>query len=65
MTDQLYRYEELLALNLADPKRLQECLLKHGQVFLALDGLQPDVGHEGRVRGRVLMIQEHQPLPSE
>lgn len=46
MTDQLYRYEELLALNLADPKRLQEHLLKHGQVILALDGLQPDVGHE-------------------
>ena len=46
MTDQLYRYEELLALNLADPKRLQERLGKHGQVILALDGLQPDVGHE-------------------
>ena len=35
VTDQLYRYEELLALSLADPKRLQECLLKHGQVILA------------------------------
>jgi hypothetical protein len=46
VTDQLYRYEELLALHLADPKRLQECLRKHGQVILALDGLQPDVGHE-------------------
>lgn len=46
VTDQLYRYEELLALSLADPKRLQERLGKHGQVILALDGLQPDVGHE-------------------
>jgi hypothetical protein len=46
VTDQLYRYEELLALHLADPKRLQERLKKHGQVILALDGLQPDVGHE-------------------
>ena len=46
VTDQLYRYEELVALHLADPKRLQERLLKHGQVILALDGLQPDVGHE-------------------
>lgn len=45
VTDQLYRYEELLALSLSDPKRLQERLLKHGQVILALDGLQPDVGH--------------------
>ena len=35
VTDQLYRYEELLALNLADPKRLQERLVKHGQVILA------------------------------
>jgi len=45
VTDQLYRYEELLALNLADPKRLRERLGQHGQVLLALDGLQPDVGH--------------------
>ena len=35
VTDQLYRYEELLALSLADPKRLQERLGKHGQVILA------------------------------
>jgi hypothetical protein len=46
VTDQLYRYEELLALSLADPKRLQERLGEHGQVILALDGLQPDVGQE-------------------
>jgi hypothetical protein len=46
VTDQLYRYEELLALHLADSQRLQERMKEHQQVILALDGLQPDVGHE-------------------
>ncbi len=46
VTDQLYRYEELLALHLADQERLQERLKEQEQVILALDGLQPDVGHE-------------------
>jgi len=46
VTDQLYRYEELLALHLADEKRLRERLKEQKQVILALDGLQPDVGHE-------------------
>jgi len=46
VTDQLYRYEELLALHLADQERLQERLKGQKQVILALDGLQPDVGHE-------------------
>lgn len=46
VTDQLYRYEELLALHLADQERLQERLKDQKQVILALDGLQPDVGHE-------------------
>jgi hypothetical protein len=46
VTDQLYRYEELLALHLADSKRLAEILGKQKQVILAIDGLQPDVGHE-------------------
>jgi hypothetical protein len=46
VTDQLYRYEELLALRLLDEKRLRERLKDQKQVILALDGLQPDVGHE-------------------
>lgn len=46
VTEQLYRYEELLALHLADQQRLQTRLAEQGQVILALDGLQPDVGHE-------------------
>jgi hypothetical protein len=46
VTQQLYRYEELLALRFADQQRLHTQLLAQGQVVLALDGLQPDVGHE-------------------
>ncbi len=46
VTEQLYRYEELLALRLADQQRLRSCLTEQGHVVLALDGLQPDIGHE-------------------
>jgi hypothetical protein len=42
----LHRYEDLVALHLADPVRLRERLAGQGGVILALDGLQPDVGHE-------------------
>ena len=42
----LERYDELVALALADPLRLQRVTKTHGRVILALDGLQPDVGHE-------------------
>jgi hypothetical protein len=42
----LERYDELVALSLADPLRLQRITQTHGRVILALDGLQPDVGHE-------------------
>lgn len=44
VTDQLSRYEELLALHLADTKRVQERLRKQKQGILATPGLQPDVG---------------------
>src|SRR5436309_2071789 len=40
------RYEELVALRLADQTRLQDMLRQQGRVILALDGLQPDVGHD-------------------
>jgi hypothetical protein len=40
------RYEELVALHLADQHRLRERLQAQGRVILAIDGLQPDVGHE-------------------
>jgi hypothetical protein len=40
------RYEELVALRLTDHQRLRDRLTRAGGVVLALDGLQPDVGHE-------------------
>jgi hypothetical protein len=42
----LHRYEELVALCLADAAQLRARLRPQGGVILALDGLQPDVGHE-------------------
>jgi hypothetical protein len=42
----LDRYDELRALATADPRRLGALLRDQGRVVLALDGLQPDVGHE-------------------
>lgn len=42
----LHRYEELVALRLGDATRLRERLAVQGGVILAIDGLQPDVGHE-------------------
>lgn len=42
----MQRYEELVALRITDQERIKVRLQKQGQVILALDGLQPDVGHE-------------------
>jgi hypothetical protein len=42
----LDRYDELLAVTLTDDRRLQGLLAEQGRVLLAIDGLQPDVGHE-------------------
>ena len=41
VTDLLERYEELLALRLADQPRLTDRLTQQGHVILAIDGLQP------------------------
>ena len=41
----LDRYDALVALSLADPLRLQQITHAQGRIILALDGLQPDVGH--------------------
>jgi len=46
VTHLLQRYEELVALRLSDQRRLRERFKEQGQVVLAIDGLQPDVGHE-------------------
>ena len=42
----LERYEELLALGLSNKQRLQEIVSGYKRVILAIDGMQPDVGHE-------------------
>src|SRR4051812_1941361 len=42
----LDRYDELRALATADRDRLHAILSKQRRVVLAIDGLQPDVGHE-------------------
>ena len=46
VTHLLKRYNELLTLSLTDTARLQRLTQAQGWVILALDGLQPDVGHE-------------------
>jgi hypothetical protein len=42
----LDRYDELVALRLQNHQRLQPVLAEQERVILALDGLQPTVGHE-------------------
>src|SRR4051812_4208173 len=42
----LDRYDELLALSCSDAVRLRRITTAAGRVVLAIDGLQPDVGHE-------------------
>ena len=46
VTNLLDRYEELVALRLSERAHLRAALARQGGVVLALDGLQPDVGHE-------------------
>jgi hypothetical protein len=46
VTNLLDRYDELLATSVTSPRRLRRVLQGQGGVILALDGLQPDVGHE-------------------
>jgi Transposase, Mutator family len=46
ITNLLARDEELVALHLSDQTRLRDRLASQGHIVLALDGLQPDVGHE-------------------
>src|SRR6478752_4250622 len=41
-----WRYGELVATTLAAADRLRGVLARQGRAILALDGLQPDVGHE-------------------
>ncbi len=46
VTNLLERYEELVALRLSGNAGLRKRLGEQGRAVLALDGLQPDVGHE-------------------
>ena len=46
VTNLLDRYDELLSVALTDDRRLKKLLAGQGRVILAIDGLQPDVGHE-------------------
>jgi hypothetical protein len=46
VTHLMQRYEELVTLRLTDHERIKTRLQKQGHVILALDGLQPEVGHE-------------------
>jgi len=46
VTNLLDRYDELVAVRLADDRRLKRALARQGKAILAVDGLQPDVGHE-------------------
>jgi hypothetical protein len=46
VTELLHRYEELITVRLTDRDRLRKRVAEQKAVVLALDGLQPDVGHE-------------------
>jgi len=46
VTNLLDRYDEVLAAQLGDPVHLRRQLAGQDRIVLALDGLQPDVGHE-------------------
>jgi hypothetical protein len=46
VTNLLGRYDELVAVSLLDNRRLQQVLAEQTRVMIAVDGLQPDVGHE-------------------
>jgi len=46
VTNLLDRYEELVALRLSERAYLRVALARQGRVVLALDALQPEVGHE-------------------
>jgi hypothetical protein len=46
VTNLVDRYEEVLTAQWADPQHLHRQLAGQDRIVLALDGLQPDVGHE-------------------
>ena len=63
VTNLLHRFDELRARAATDPDRMRPVFEKQGRVRLALDGSQPDVGHEVRwvirdaLSGRVVLAK--------
>lgn len=46
VTNLLNRYDELVSLQMCDSERIDKIVAGQSQVILAIDGLQPDMGHE-------------------
>lgn len=46
VTHLIARYEELVTVHVRDRDRIHKLLSEQGRVILAIDGLQPDAGHE-------------------
>jgi hypothetical protein len=46
VTNLLDRYDEWVSLSVSGEARRRQVLAEQGQAILAIDGLQPDVGHE-------------------
>jgi hypothetical protein len=46
VSELLARYDELLAVSLNNSERLKALVKQQGRAILAIDGMQPDVGHE-------------------
>lgn len=63
VTNLLDRYDELLTVALTDDRRLKEVPAAQRYVILAIDGLQPDMGHEvlwairDVLRGEILLAK--------
>ena len=59
VTPLMQRYEELVTLRVTDQERIKARLQKQGHVILAIDGLQPAVGHEVRLRDTRLPLRRN------
>lgn len=46
LSNLLARYDELVSLKVSDSERLRKIVGRQPHVILAIDGMQPDVGHE-------------------
>jgi hypothetical protein len=46
VSNRLDRYQELLAVSLTERERVKQVISAQEYVVLAIEGMQPDVGHE-------------------